>query len=661
MQPLRLLVTRTRCLAPLFACAFAAGCETSADDVSGTDAGPDAYVGPASALFEVPGDEPSPSGFYALPYPNDIHIDDADGHIDLSAHRRPNEIIGEYIDVISAEQRGFSINAAVFFRFDAPIDAESLPQNAQDSLAETASVYLVNVDPDSPRVGERLPVRLRFEHYEGEAIGENWLSVLPFPGFPMDETTTYAVVVTNRVRATDGSAVGTASDFTSLAAPEVPAEAHLARAQEIYAPLWAWLDEAGGDERSDVVSAAVFTTQNATGLLAKVRQVIWDELPVPEPRDIVWLATEHGYDWYEGVYDGPNFQTGDVPYLRMDDGGEIVLDEETGLPVIQRMEELRFSVTIPEGVTPEAGWPVVLYAHGTGGDYKTFRNNGTAQRLAAEGLAVIGIDQVLHGPRNPGYSPEISFFNFQNPLAARYNTLQGALDDFQLVRLVLGFDYTDPDPGGRSIRFDPDRIYFFGHSQGGLTGPPFLAQEPLVSGAVLSGAGGLLYLSMIYKTEPVDIASIVGAFIRDWPLDEFNPVLALLQGWVDLSDAVAYAPLLVRRPLDGIPPKHIFQSEGFTDRYTPVQNIEGLATAIGGNLVAPVIEPVEGLSLRGGDILSAPVSGNLDGTTAVLLQYAQATGSDGHFVVFDVPAAEKQSARFLGTLAETGTATVVEP
>jgi len=645
----------------LFACALALGCESPAgDDVPVADAGPDAFVGPATALFEVPGDEPPPSGFYALPYPNDIRVDD-DGHIDLSDHVRPNDIIGEYIDVISGRQRGFSLSAACFFRFDAPIDPSSLPQSAEDSLAEAASVYLVNVDPESPRLGERLPVRLRFEHYAGETIGDDWLSVLPYPGFPMDESTTYAVVVTDRVRATDGSAVGVAADFATIAAEQAPTNAALARAQQIYAPLWAWLDEVGGDERSDVVSAAVFTTQSATGLLGLVRQVIWDELPMPEPRDIVWLKNEYGYAWFEGVYDGPNFQTGEVPYMRMDQGGEIVLDEETGLPVIQRMEELRFSVSIPDGDVPENGFPIVLYAHGTGGSYKTFRNNGSARRLAAEGLAVIGIDQVLHGPRNPGATPEISFFNFQNPLAARYNTLQGALDDFQLVRLVLNFQYTERHPGGRTIRFDPDRIYFFGHSQGGLTGPPFLAHEPLVRGAILSGAGGLLYLSMIYKTEPVDIASIVAAFIRDYPLDEFNPVLALLQGWVDLSDAVAYAPLLVRRPLPGIDPKPIFQSEGFTDRYTPIQNIEGLATAIGGNLVEPVIQPVDGLALRGRETLSAPVTGNLDDTTAVLLQYHEASGSDGHFVVFDVPAAEKQSARFLGTLAQTGTATLVEP
>jgi pimeloyl-ACP methyl ester carboxylesterase len=252
------------------------------------------------------------------------------------------------------------------------------------------------------------------------------------------------------------------------------------------------------------------------------------------------------------------------------------------------------------------------------------------------------------------------FFNFQNPLAARDNTLQGAADNFQLVRLAQTFAHSDPNGPG-DIRFDPDRIYFFGHSQGGLTGPPFLAHEPLVQGAVLSGAGGLLYLSMLLKTEPVDVAGLVATVIRDYPLDEFNPVLAMLQMFVDRADPVVYGPKLVREPLPGVAAKHIYQSEGFTDRYTPVPSIEAFATAIGGNQVEPVLAPIAGLELRDNRVLTAPVTANAGGVTAVLAQYNELDGSDGHFVVFNVDAARAQSAQFLSTLAETGTATLVAP
>ena len=44
-----------------------------------------------------------------------------------------------------------------------------------------------------------------------------------------------------------------------------------------------------------------------------------------------------------------------------------------------------------------------------------------------------------------------------------------------------------------------------------------------------------------------------------------------------------------------------------------------------------------------------------------LLQYTEAPDSDGHFVVFEVEAAMRQSIYFLSSLATTGVATIVAP
>jgi hypothetical protein len=220
------------------------------------------------------------------------------------------------------------------------------------------------------------------------------------------------------------------------------------------------------------------------------------------------------------------------------------------------------------------------------------------------------------------------------------------------------------------IPVNAGKAMFFGHSQGGLTGPGFVAYEPGLKGAVMSGTAGLIYLALLYKTNPIDIPSLVQTAIHDDPVDENNPTLAMLQMWLDRSDPINYASRMVRDPMigpDGNPtsPRSIFQSEGFIDTYAPNPGIEAFATAIGGDLVMTADEKaVEGLTLRGRTVKAPPFSDNLDNVTAVLAQYNQhapAPGDDGHFVVFDVPAAEKQSADFLGTLAATGTATVVTP
>jgi predicted esterase len=337
-----------------------------------------------------------------------------------------------------------------------------------------------------------------------------------------------------------------------------------------------------------------------------------------------------------------------------------------GAAVVQRTEPMRFALTIPPGPKPANGWPICIYSHGTGGDYESFVDDGTGMRLAAQGIATISTDQVLHGPRDPaGTDPGVAFFNFSNPLAGRDNALQGAADAWSQMRLAQGLVFDDGN-GGFSI--DPAKIYFFGHSQGGLTGPAFIAFEPALSGAVLSGTGGLLYLSMLYKTAPINFPSLIETIARDSPMDEDNPSLAIAQMWIERADGANYARYMVREPQlgpDGIKmaPKNIFQTEGFTDTYAPNPAIEAFATAIGGDLVVETDEkPVEGLVLRGkAGPVATPITDNVGTATAVLAQFNMKAGSDGHFVVFDIPTAEKQSAQFLGTLAAAGQATVVAP
>ncbi|MBA3818709.1 MAG: hypothetical protein H0X17_07440 [Deltaproteobacteria bacterium] len=616
---------------------------------------------PTTALFALPGE--TADDFYALPFPSDLRRD-ADGTIDLSLFPT-NSLITDSYRAAADTLDGFGLNAAVFARFDGPLEPASLPDPA-GSIAATASVYLVDVDPDSPARGERSPLVVRFRAEPTSTIGTNHLIARPYPGFGLAEGTTYAVVITKRVRGGDGDSVLRAPTFDALLGASTSGDdPAIAAAREVHVPLLAWLDEPGGDERDDVVSAAVFTTQRATPIVPAIRRGVF-EAPAPVARDIVVYSPGDSFTLFSGSYDAPNFQVGEVPY-RTAPSGEIVV--ENGAAVVQRMEPMRFALSVPAGPVPAAGFPIAIYSHGTGGNHVAFFEDGTAASLAAQGIAVISTDQVLHGPRNAGGDPELDFFNFANPYAMRDNSMQGTADAFAQLRLAQGLTFSDAGDGGtRTIRLDPTKVYFFGHSQGGLTGPGFVAFEPSLTGAVFSGTGGVLYLGLLYKTKPFDITMLLQTFLRDEPVDEDNPSLAMLQMWVERADGANYAPMMVRRPAqapDGttLAPRHVFQTEGFTDTYTPNPSIEAFAVALGGDLVQRAdTKDVPGLTaLRGREARTAPFTGNVNGATAALAQYKQRTGSDGHFVVFDIPAAERQAAEFLGTLARTGTATVVEP
>jgi hypothetical protein len=601
-----------------------------------------------TALFAIPGGVPG-DDFYALPYPNDLRRE-ADGTIDLSAFPTNSVIVDSYRAAADTLD-GFGKNSPIYCRFDGPLDEGSLPA-PRESLAETSPIYLVDVDPESPAYGMRVPITTRFRTPATPTLGGNHLAVRPYPGFGLADGTTYALVVTDRVSG-NGTAIQRAATFDQMMG--TGGELEIIAAREVYAPLLAWLDEPGGDERADVVTAAVFTTQRATDTVPAIRKAVF-AAAAPTATDVMGLdgAT---FKTFTGRYQAVNVQSGSLPYRNAPAGGiEIGSD---GAAIVQRMEAMRFALTVPTGVVPTGGWPIAIYSHGTGGDYLSFVDDGTAAALAAQGIAMISTDQVLHGPRNPGGDPELDFFNVANPFAMRDNALQGTADAFSQLRLAHGL--TLPD-GGRTHTFSTTKIYFFGHSQGGVTGPGFVAFEPSLTGAVFSGTGGLLYITLLNKTKPLDVPMLVQTFLRDDPVDEDNPSLGLFQMWAERADGANYAPLMARQPVAGIAPRNIFQTEGFIDEYTPNPSIEAFGVALGGDLVVlPDSRAVDGFALRDRELVAPPFSNNVNGVTVALAQYEQAAGSDGHFVVFDIPSATRQTAEFLGTLARTGTATVVAP
>ena len=175
--------------------------------------------------------------------------------------------------------------------------------------------------------------------------------------------------------------------------------------------------------------------------------------------------------------------------------------------------------------------PIVLYAHGTTGDYRSVVGGGSApgDELATLCLASMGIDQTLHGTR-PGAPPlddpnrdgniELLFFNLNNLEAARTNGRQGAVDVVQQARLFTEGAATVPaavSKSGADIKFDGTRVTFFGHSQGGLNGPLFLAGSDLARGGVLSGAGSIFGIALLEKTKPVDIPAAVRFLAKTLP------------------------------------------------------------------------------------------------------------------------------------------------
>ena len=628
--------------------------------LAGAGCAADVAPAPGTAIFVLPRATDVDRDFFDLPFPSEV-LRTADGHIDVRAYPNPRGVptLDLYTEAISTHLDGFGTNGAAYFRFSRAVDPRTLPSDPRASVEADASAFLIDVDPESPERGARQP---SVAHYHEDATiywRAHQLAVRPVYGHPLASGRLYAAVVTTSVRAV-GTTFTRDADLDALLGTALlgtDVDAAVVAARPLYAPAIATL-AAQGLPQDRILSLAVFRTQNATRELIAARDWMMSDYPAPTALTDSWrrVALRDEYVALEGRYGpSPIFQTGVSPYT--DAGGELVVTD--GVPTVTSEFNPRFMLTIPATPMPAAGFPVVLYAHGTGGDYSSFESDGTARELASVGYAVMGIDQVLHGERNPTTSaPDGLFFNFLNPLAARDNNRQAVLDVVQQARFVANaaVPVALVAASGRPVRLDPTRIYVFGHSQGGLNMPIFLAIDDQTRGGVLSGAAATLLIAIVEKTEPVDIPQLVQFLLRvpsgadaaaREDLGFEHPILTLLQTWVESSDASNYGDLIFAAPRAGFAPKSVLQTEGMLDPYATPNGIEALAGALHVPLLEPVSRPVLAIELNGYTPQTPPVEGNVAGgrATAGLLQFP----ADGHFAVFENATAKAQIRGFFSS------------
>jgi hypothetical protein len=688
-------------------------------------------TGPIRAFFEIPRSSKPVTEFYRLPFPNDIRF--KNGHVDLSGHPNPGtalpaeygDIVDSYFTGIEQDVTGFGLNTAVFMRV------------SQSFNLNTIKLDFLDIDVDSPGYAKGVAYSMWASTGRGKYICENQVVIRPAAGRPLLAETTYAVLLRKGILDNDGNPVVQDDDFKLMLQASAPADAEVKAAWQAYQPLRDYLTDQALDP-SEVLSAAVFTTMNPRARMAAFRDVILNQAQSPAPAQLTLCdgaatspcagteathvcptATDSAFHEIQGIYQTPVFQSGTPPYKALSDGGAILYDSNTQ-PIIQRHEKACFAMTVPKGATmPAEGWPVVIFAHGTGGSYRSFINNGTAAALAhvkddlgatVSQMVVIGIDGSMHGPRRGSTdSPDELFFNLRNPKAARDNTYQGAADKFQLVRMISGVDWDNTQsPTGEAIKLDPSRIYFFGHSQGTIEGIPFLAFEPDVKGTVLSGAGGYLIGSLLAKTKPVNVAGLVKLALADGQVGTSHPLLNLLQLYFEEVDTINYGKAMFNKPEESVGAKHTLLSYGVADSFTPPGTIDSLGWAMGirqvnqsaqrcgdgvcnGNESCATCEEdckkcPDGTTCGDGNcdktkaercsvcpedcgacpplyaLDDPPVSGNVQNNsedfTAAMVQYVSDGTYDDHFVAFDNPDGKTQTTHFLGTAARDGIPTI---
>lgn len=638
--------------------------------------------------------------FFRLPFPNDARI--VDGKVSLPGFPKPQPVsvpdalVERYIQAIEQEQTGFGPNQTVFMRFSGqPVfcgsgcGEENAPTTEDGCMGNgeaAPSIYVVDLTRDGNGDFASAPFTPVPYSWMASTANEQyicgpWLAVMPDPVRSWVPGHTYGIFVHGRVKGCDGQArvsIGQDADFAAMLSATAPTDATELRAWNAYEPLRAWLatspsyPSGGAVPASDLAAAAVFTVRDPTTTMQQLAGAVASGA-APTVGDLLACTSasvgdrcsvDDDFTEVQGTVALPSFQQGTVPYLA--DGGGVAAPAHG-------TQNVRFALSVPKGTPPAGGWPVVVYAHGTGGDYRSHLDEGLAATLADVAVsvssttarfAVLGVDQVGHGTRRgaSALDPERVFFNYQNPRAARGNVLQGAADQLALVRAVAALSAGISGLAGLGgATLDAGKVTFLGHSQGATVGVLGMSFADAVDTVVLSGGGGRLLDSFNDKTSPYPMLAVLRLVLADPYLEDarIHPVLSLVQGYMEEADPINYARLLNRAPPSGLSAKHVLSFIGVGDTYTPNSTAMSLARRMETGFIDA---PTDRLTRSSDTEVTPPVRKNKTDTTAVTSIHAPASGAEGHFVLFDVAAAQARMAQFFGSwLADSEEVPTVVP
>jgi dienelactone hydrolase len=525
---------------------------------------------------------------------------------------------------------------------------------------------------------------------------ENLLAVATPPGVLVAPGATYAFVVLRALGDANGNLLGVPATFAQLRAELVPDGLGGQIAADMFAPLWPALREAGVN-LSDVAAATVFSTSDVVAELEELSDSLRlrHRIAIENLRiDREGGAEHERFCEIRGRADLPLFQRGAPPY---NGEGRFEIGDD-GLPVVQAEETVPLTITLPRTPMPEAGFPLVVYFHGTAGasDQVVDRGpvlvpggertpgEGPAHVLARHGFATFGAALHLNPERyrGPVGAADRSYLNLNNlgaypdtfrQMAIEQRLLMDAMAELEIdPEIVEACDLAPPPAGQAGFALDTRRVFVLGQSLGGQLVNMVGALDPRVAAAVPTGSGGYWSLTTLTAEFSPGIAAgpLVALLLGLESIhDHLHPALQLVQSVFEPAEPLVYAARLARDPLPGHPARSIYQPVGLDDPGFPNPIYAAMALASGTEQAGDALHPSlqRSLALEGlNGILAYPVSGNgrsRDGHayTGAAVQYEDDGILDAHHIFAQLDDVKYQYGCFLRSLLAGGPGVVPAP
>jgi hypothetical protein len=482
--------------------------------------------------------------------------------------------LSDCLDVESLDQLdGFNIQPRLTIPLSGPIDL---------STVSSSTVFLVG--PGGEKVGINQVVWEPAAH-----------TLYAESDQQLAQDTTYLLVVTRGVHDTGGAPLDASTFRHDLDFGQTKDPAAKAYRKALLDALP--MAMAGGVAPSGIAAASLFTTQSITAISEKIRaqlrgsavdfalgtngeRTVFPAATTP----VITVSHQTGTTTFStpspmfapssplfagigtvafGRYDSPDYENRD--------GVIPALGTKTGVPAVQSVNHLEFTLWEPAGTPPADGWPTVVFGHGFT-DTKDGAPVAVAGTLARAGLATIAINVVGHGGGPNGtytatttHGPVtlldggravdqdgngrfdstegVNAVGAANGLISNRDGLrQTTIDLMQLVEVLQGGVDVD---GDGTADLSTSRIYYAGQSFGGIYGVQLLGLDPDIRAGVANVTGGpiveiarlspsfrgLITLALASRAPgllngPFPIAPPLLGFDENLPLRNLPPVVA---------------------------------------------------------------------------------------------------------------------------------------
>ena len=469
---------------------------------------------------------------------------------------------------------------------------------AEASMAAGAPIALIEL-----ATGARVPLLTELDQTNRELkdyAGRHALIARPLA--PMTMGGRYLALITDTLTAADGTALPVSPVFAALRDGIRTDDPSIEAMRDRYDVLLEAAEDAGY-AREHLIAAWEVPVASEAAVLGPIRsmrdQALGDIQASGVPYTIDRIQVDPSSDVafiVEGTFRPPSFLSED---------NELVLNTDYSA-VLQEGDRpgYEFTVLIPPAARTQRGLPLVVIGHGIFGNGRDMLTSGSGARniqpLAGTlGAVVVATDWVglSDGDLSLILSEVISDIGRIRIVTDRL--AQSLVNNIALVELALEELPVDPQLALGADLIDPEQVYYYGISLGGIQGTSLTGISPHIRRATVAVPGGG-WTHMIQRSVHFsEIETLMDLLYPD-PLSQ-TLFISLLQGFFDRSDPINLGRLVAGDlTLPEAPEKVLLIQEAIGDCQVPNLATDTLARALGAAHLEEAPAPIYGLSTVSG-------------------------------------------------------------